>query len=286
MKKHQRILSYLIVAVMAIPAALNYQIFVFPNSFAPSGVDGICTIIQYLTNTNMGYLSLLFNIPILTCGVLFFSLKRDYIIKNILYVAVFSLSMILFGMIDLSGFLYHTSSGTSTVLAPIAGGVVRGLLYAATLKAGGAAGGVDVIAAMVQTKRPHYNIMNIIFALNASVAILSYFVYGFQLEPVICSIIYAFVTSAVSKYAQSLGQERVRFEVITSEAEALCTALTHALGVGATVIDARGAYSGKNKKMVICVTKSKNAPKIEELLGAYEDAVVFESRIHASMHLQ
>jgi len=64
-KQVKRILSYPAIAVIAFLAALNYVLFVFPNKFAPSGVDGICTMIQDVLHINMGYLSLLVNIPLL-----------------------------------------------------------------------------------------------------------------------------------------------------------------------------------------------------------------------------
>ena len=38
--------TYLVIAGVGILGALNYELFVFPNQFAPSGVNGICTIIQ------------------------------------------------------------------------------------------------------------------------------------------------------------------------------------------------------------------------------------------------
>ena len=39
----KKILEYLLLPIISFLSALNYAIFVFPNSFAPAGVDGICT---------------------------------------------------------------------------------------------------------------------------------------------------------------------------------------------------------------------------------------------------
>lgn len=60
----QKLLTYATIIGMAILGALNYVLFVFPNSFAPSGLNGLLTIIQYLFHFSMGYLSLLINIPL------------------------------------------------------------------------------------------------------------------------------------------------------------------------------------------------------------------------------
>ena len=62
MKK--KLLSYLVVVGLALACALNYQLFVFPNRFAPAGLNGLCTMIQYLFHISVGYMSLLINIPL------------------------------------------------------------------------------------------------------------------------------------------------------------------------------------------------------------------------------
>ena len=54
----KRVWTYLVIVAVAMLAALNYELFVFPNSFAPSGLNGICTIIQYVSGISVGYMSL------------------------------------------------------------------------------------------------------------------------------------------------------------------------------------------------------------------------------------
>ena len=58
-------LRYLLLIVIAALWALNYEIFVFPNDFAPAGLSGILTIIRHLTGFNFGYMNLILNIPLL-----------------------------------------------------------------------------------------------------------------------------------------------------------------------------------------------------------------------------
>lgn len=44
---------------------LSYELFVFPNAFAPAGINGFATIIQYLFHVSIGYLSLIINLPLI-----------------------------------------------------------------------------------------------------------------------------------------------------------------------------------------------------------------------------
>ena len=40
MRNMKRVWTYLVIVAVAMLAALNYELFVFPNSFAPSGLNG------------------------------------------------------------------------------------------------------------------------------------------------------------------------------------------------------------------------------------------------------
>ena len=97
-----KVLRYLIIAMVAALAALNYEIFVFPNNFAPAGLNGFLTIIRHLTGFTFGYMSLLMNIPLLV--IAFKVLKRHYAIKTFIYVVSFSVASVLLKNIDISAF--------------------------------------------------------------------------------------------------------------------------------------------------------------------------------------
>ena len=58
MKTAKKVWTYLVIAIVALVAAVNYELFVFSNQFAPSGLNGICTMIQHITGISVGYLSL------------------------------------------------------------------------------------------------------------------------------------------------------------------------------------------------------------------------------------
>ena len=234
-------------------------------------------MIQDVSGINIGYLALIVNIPLVILA--FFHLNHDFAIKSTIYILVFSVSSILIKSVDISVLYYHTDTGSSVVLAPIAAGVIRGILYAATLSLNGSSGGIDIIAATIKKKNPYMDLMNVIFFINLLVAISSYFVYGMRIEPVICSILYSFITSNVSSHIRSGKHQAVKFEIITSDAEQICHDISEKLGQTSTVVDAKGAYSGSEKKMVVCVTDKHKAPYLEDLILKYQAVVVFKSSV-------
>ncbi len=253
-------IKYPLIALIACLSALNYKIFVFPNGFAPAGIDGICTMIQDVTGISIGYFSLLVNIPLLILAFIF--LKKEFAIKTTLYVIVFSVFNIFLKNVDLSEFIYQSS----TMLAPVAAGTVRGILYFFTLKLGATSGGIDIVAALVKKKKPYLNLMNVIFALNMTVALISYPVYGFNFDPVICSIIYSFVTSTISNNIRAGEHKMIKYEIICDNADLLTRSIFEKIHRTATVMDAQGAYSGLNKKMIVCVVENKKTYELEKLL--------------------
>lgn len=69
--KINSLFSYLIISLVAILLAFNYQLFIVRNGFAPAGLNGIATMIQYKTGFSIGYMSLIINIPPLHFSLFF-----------------------------------------------------------------------------------------------------------------------------------------------------------------------------------------------------------------------
>ncbi len=279
MKRLKNISELLLIALVAAVAAVNYAIFIFPNQFAPAGIDGICTMIQYLSGISIGYLSLVVNIPLLI--VAYLKLDRQFAIRSTVFILVFSAGSAILNEIDLSAFAYQTDH-TSIILAPIASGVIRGIIYAITIRCNGSSGGLDIVAALIHKRSPHFNLMNTIFTLNMFVVIISYFVYGYQLEPVICGILYFYITSQTSSHIQLSSKENVKIEIITSDAPQLCHIITDTLHLRATVLDSHGAYSGNANKMVVCIAPKKAVPLIKDTVRQFPGAIYFESTVTES----
>ena len=273
-------ISYFLIIVLSVFMAINYIIFIFPNSFAPAGIDGICTMIQDIFDINMGYLSLIVNIPLLICAYTF--LNKQFAFKTLLFVVSFSLAMILLKNSSLSSYSYHTQNGSSIVLAPVAAGVIRGIIYIFTIKLNASSGGIDIPAAILKKKFPHLNFMSITFAINMIIALCSYFVYGMKFDPVICSIVYAFISSTTGKQIQAGESETVKFEIITPLSKELYDRISDELHLPATIMEAHGAYSGEDKQMIICVAKKPVAAKLEAILRDFPGSVVFKSTVDNS----
>jgi uncharacterized membrane-anchored protein YitT (DUF2179 family) len=102
----KKIFTYLVIILIALVSALNYEIFIFPNRFAPAGLNGICTMIQHITGISVGYMSLLINVPLAIA--VYLNVSKPLAVRSLVYVGTFSVALVILEYVDLSRFAYDT----------------------------------------------------------------------------------------------------------------------------------------------------------------------------------
>ena len=267
MKTAKKVWTYGVIMAIATVCALNYEIFVFPNRFAPSGLNGICTMIQYVTGINIGYLSMLINLPLALA--VYLKVSKPLAIRSMVYVVTFSAVSVLLDYVDTSRFAYYTETGTSAILGPLVAGVIFGSCYSMLLRASAYSGGTDFVAALIHKYHPEKSIFGLIFTMNVMVAVSSYFVYDFQIEPVILCILYAFMSSTVSEKLTKNGRSAVRFEIITDYPEQIADEIIHKLRHSATLVPGRGMYMNKEVSMLFCVVNNNQVARLAAICRKY-----------------
>ena len=267
MKLAKKGITYLFIVGLALLSALSYHIFIFSNRFAPAGINGICTMIQHIFGINVGYLSLTINIPLAVWT--YFKVGRSMAARTMLYVAAFSVFLIVLEKIDLSAFAYETANGTSKIMGPLIAGLINGVVYAMLVRTSATSGGADYIAAIIHKDRPDLNFFSIVFTLNVCVALMSYFVFDYQIEPVILCIMYSFMSSNVSDRMMKSGRSAVRCEIITDYPQELSNAIINRLHHSATLIPAKGMYSGRETNILICVVNKNQMAALDAIIKEY-----------------
>lgn len=269
MKIWKKVLTYGVITLTAFLYALNFAIFVFPNNFAPAGLSGLCTIFQHVTGLSMGYLNLLLNVPLAIA--VFFRVSRSLAIRALTWVALFSVFLIVLEKIDLSAVMYRTDTGTSTIIGPLIAGIIAGVLTAFLLRAGTHVGGTNFISSLIHKSRPEFNFFWVTFVLNCVVAVASYFVYDYQLEPVLMCILYSFTSSSVTDRMLRSDRSAVRFEIVTRHPEELKQAIIDVLHRSATLIPGKGIYQNQEVSVLICVVNKSQVPLLTSIIRTVPD---------------
>lgn len=259
--------TYLVIAMVALVASVNYEMFVFPNQFAPAGLNGICTMIQYVSGISVGYLSLLVNVPLaIWCYI---EVSKPVALRSMVYVVTFSLGLLLLDHVDLSPYAYVTENGTSKILGPLVAGVIQGYVYSILVKASAYTGGTDFVSAIVHKHAPEKSFFGISFTLNAIVAVGSYFVYGYQVEPVILCILYCFMSTNVGERLMKSGRSAIAFEIVTDYPDEISQDIIRDIHHTTTLIPGKGMYSGRETSVLLCVVNKTQVAAVNQIIRQY-----------------
>ena len=268
------ILTYLFIVFNGMLCALSYRLFVFPNKFAPAGIGGVTTMVQYIFEINVGYLTLLINVPLAIA--VYFLISKPLAFRAMVYTVCFSLFSILFrDVLDLS-----TLEIKDQLLGPLVGGIISGTVNGMLIKVGATQAGVYFISSLIRYKKPHLNLSWLSFALNVVVACVSFFVFRNGLMPVLLCILYCFATSLVNDTMMKSGRSAVRFEIITEDPESLRDLIINQIHHSATIMPAKGIYKGKDTSVVVCVVNTAQAATLSAMIRKMPDTFAIISHVN------
>ena len=272
----KKTVSYAMVLGISLIMALNYQLFVFPNSFAPAGLNGIFTMIQHVLGFKLSYTSIILNIPLAI--IVFFVISKPFALRSLVYTLAFSGFLILFDAIDLSAFKYDTT--VSTLLGPAVAGMITGFGGYYMHRIGACYGGTEFIAKLIHKRNPAVNFFSIIFGLNISVALISYFVYDYKIEPVLLCIIYSYFSSNIRDHMNRKHKSALRCEIVTKDPEALSRAIIDHLHHGVTAMEATGMYTGTACSILVCILNPSQLTELTKLVDQFPGSFVTVSHIN------
>ena len=284
--KTASLLSYIGIALIAVILAFNYQLFIVNNDFAPAGLNGIATMIQYKTGFSIGYMSLIINIPL--CALAYFLIEKRFAKRSLCFCLVYSFSFLLLQKIGLEQFQYN-AGGHDTIFPVLLSGVISGFVYGVCFRLNASTGGTDIVSKYISKKNRDLNFFWITFILNAIVAAISFFVYAtrdasgalvYDYKPVCLCVLYCFMSSFIGNYIIKGTKTACRFTVITSHADEITDDIFNNLKHGVTRISAVGSYSHMGRSILICVMNRHQVMDFKELLKKYDNTVSFSETVN------
>ncbi|MDE5592523.1 MAG: YitT family protein [Clostridiales bacterium] len=277
-QKKKRIRNFVIVPLMILVASfirsLCVQVFMTSPelNFAPGGVTGIGTMVQYMTNDKFsaGYTNILINIPLIIIAFIF--LNKGFAIKTACAVGLSSGGMVLMKEFN---FPQYSGANVEPVLGAIACGVLGGIAVAIMIRAGASNGGTDIIAALIQRKYQAAGITWFIMGLDAIVVLASYFVYKNGMTPVFMSFTQQFSSAMVGDVILTGFKSAIKYEIITDSPEELSAELIAKLRHSVTKIDAMGMYAHSDKALLICVIHKRQVSEFNKILKKYDNTFAY-----------
>lgn len=264
----KELINTLITLAAAAMSAFGLHIFVYPAGFAPSGIDGIATMLQEVTGLNAGYFTLLFNLPLLI--VAWFFLKRRYVIYTVLFTVLSSLMLVVLEAVD----FYSYVTATDRLIPAIFSGIILGVRTGIMLKIGASTGGVDIAAGMIQKKLPHVNIERIITIICYAIILVSYFIYR-DVTAILLSIVQMFVFDIFAGRMLKDHRNAVEVKIVTKCPEAIKNDIICNLKHGATVLNSRGMFTDGESSVIISVINIRQIPEFLEIMKKYPDTFTY-----------
>lgn len=242
-------------------------------NFAPGGVTGICTMIEYkFPWISAGVINIAINIPLIILAFVF--LKKSYAIKTAAAVTLASVGMILMKHYNV---WQYADEGADPVLASVACGALGGIGIAIMIRAGGSNGGTDIIAAFIQRKFAAAGITWFIMALDCTVILSSYFVYNNGITPILMSAIQQFCSARMGDVILTGFKSAIKYEIITDDPEKLSAELIKRLKHSVTKIDAMGMYAHSERALLICVIHKRQVTDFNNILKKYPNTFAYVS---------
>lgn len=247
-----------------------YHFFQNSNGFAPGGVGGLATITHYLLQNKVSWslLMVAFNLPIFILLTIFINKKLGVLLS--LYICVQSFIPYFYDAIGAKPYcLANNQDDFNVVFACIATGVISGFGFSLMLRRFGASGGTYGISALIRKVKPEVNIAYVSFILDASVVFVAFFVYGMRITPVICTLLNLFIANVIVDNGLSGLKNAYKFEIITSEPDALSHEIMDKLHHGVTRISVHGMYSNTDKYMLVCIVNKRQIGEMMKILKAH-----------------
>uniref|UniRef100_UPI0040567338 YitT family protein n=1 Tax=Acetatifactor sp. TaxID=1872090 RepID=UPI0040567338 len=259
----QRIKDYIVITIACVLYAVAISLFLDPNLLAPGGVTGISIILNRTTGVETGTWILLLNIPILILGAWKFGGR---FILSTIYCTV--LTSVFTNLLTPIGALT-----TDPFLAALAGAGLMALGLGWVFKAGATTGGMDIIIKVLRLKMPHLKTGSLYLILDTMVVTLSAFIFK-DIDRALYAALVVFLASFLLDVVL-YGRDGAKvIYIISDHPDAITKRLLEELEIGVTYMEGSGAYSGKNKKVIMCVMRKQLAPKAEEVVKE-EDPMAF-----------
>lgn len=252
----KKVLGYVLMTLACFCYAVGISLFVEPNNIASGGVTGIAIILNKAIGGSTGTWFFVINIPILLIGMWKFGFK--FLMSTVYCTTIISV------FTDLLS--HYGSPLTNDVLvATIAGGMLTAIGMGGVFKAGATTGGMDIVVKLCKLKFPYMKTGSLFLIMDFLVVLASAFVFQ-DIDRAFYSAMEVFVTSTLLDLVLYGKDGAKLIYIISDKSEKIAARLLDELNIGVTYMEGQGAYSGREKKVIMCVTKKQIAPRAEEIV--------------------
>lgn len=227
-----------------------------PNHFAFGGLTGAAQILnRLLPALPVGVTVFVMNVPLFILGVRKMGLRL--LVSSICAMTVSS------AMIDLMDALY-TFAPMEPMLACIYGGVLLGLSMGLMMRVGATTGGTELGARLLKYRLRYLSIGKLCLAIDVSIIVLYALVFRS-----VNNALYGIVAMYISTLVMDMvvyGSVSAKMAYIISDRSDQVVEQLLERDMGVTILPGQGAYTGKDKKIVLCAFKPRQIAAVKGIV--------------------
>ena len=248
--RREQALAWLQIVIGCVIGAAAYPTFLDPGKIAPGGLTGVAMIMKHLWGWDIGITSLILNVPLFIVG--YKAMGKVFAFRSLVATVIFSL------MIDL---LPLKEIPVEPILGTLYGGILLGIGLGFILRGGATTGGTDMAARLVHKYLPFLSVGMFLFLIDCMVVVAAWIFIGSS--EALYALICIFVSGkAVDMVMLGLSSNKACF-VITDRWEKVSRRLMDEMERGVTQLSARGAYTGTERPVVLCVLPPQEVARLK-----------------------
>ena len=249
---------YLKLTLYGILYAVGFQLFIVPNFLAPGGFSGVSVLLNHVIPAiPTGTFILMLNIPILIIG--FWKFGAKFTISTCYCVVLTSVLM------TLLEYFAKPIVSDDIFLGCVCGGAIVGFSLGKIFRHGATTGGMDIVVKLIRLKVPHLK-TNQVFLIADSFVVAAMILLMQDVVRGLYSAICIVISTTIMERALYGKDEATFVHIISDKPQEVADQLLYELQMGVTFIDGMGAYTKKDKKIIMCVAKKRDFYKVEAVV--------------------
>ena len=242
------------------------SVFYKPNSLVTTGCTGLSILISNYIDIDLSLI--VFSLSSILLAVSFCVFGLEYGAKNILGSILFPVFIKAASLIN----RVVNFNNTSLFLLILIGGVLSGIGFGMVKKSGYSLGGFYVIYDILNQKLK-ISVGKASLFCNIIIIFASTFIFG--LNKAIYSGIGLYISSYIGDKIMLGVSQNKAFYIITNKVKDVKEYIINNLNYTVTVVNAKGGYSDKKKKMILCVIPTVEYIKLKEVVKEIDKDAFF-----------
>lgn len=263
--------NFLLLTLAGIINAVGVTVFLAPVALYDSGISGTSMLISQFTPD---WLTLSVCLLVLNFPLFLFGLKKQgatFTVYSLYTITIYSLvAWLITDILPIDVSTMSPLAGSDLLLCALFGGMISGLGSGLAIRFGGAMDGIEVLA-VIYAKRLGLTVGSFVMIYN----VLLYIVCGILLQswilPLYSIITYMAALKTVDFIVEGIDHSKSTI-IITTQADAVCRALSDTFGQGLTILDAKGYYLNAEQKMIYIVLNRFQITRMKDLVHALDPA--------------